>query len=99
MAQEIATLDYSGGSSVPLYLDTEHPASSYGMGVLILGPNPDGEGLPGEPREEDIIDGMCFRLLRDRYGDRIFCKPGQRARVCRALGVAEDEPGIVEATA
>ncbi len=77
---------------VPLRLDTENTASSYGIGVLVFGAK-----VPEERwRKGDILDGMRFRFLRAAYNYEIICEPGQCSRVYRALGVPEGEPGVVE---
>ena len=56
-----------------------HPASHYGLGVL-LAPN------------NEVLDGFMFRFLRDSINARIECDDPQRVR--GALGVPRDEEGI-----
>jgi hypothetical protein len=56
-----------------------HPASHYGLGVLL---DPD----------EDLLDGAHFRELRDTLGATI--ETDQPETVCGALGVPIGEPGI-----
>jgi hypothetical protein len=58
---------------------TNHPASHYGLGVML------------DP-EEEILDGATFRIYRDQFGSRI--ETDQSEKVCRALGVPIGEPGI-----
>ena|SRR3990172_5889511 len=61
---------------------TDHPASSYGLGVMMYA-------------NGDILDGFTFRGLRDTLGARIeTTDPG---KVCKALGVPVGELGIIRA--
>lgn len=53
-----------------------HPASHYGAGVLLAGNN-------------EVLDGMMFRYLRDSVGAWIDCDDPER--VARALGVPWEE--------
>lgn len=55
---------------------THHPASSYGLGVLLTVNN-------------EVLDGFMFRFLRESVGARI--KTDDPARVASALGVDESE--------
>lgn len=59
---------------------TDHAASRYGLGVMLC--------LGGE-----ILDGSHFRALRRLFGADI--ETDEPAKVCRALGVPQGEPGIV----
>ncbi len=69
---------------LPLTLDTQHPASGSGLGVLVL---PDGA----------ILDGERFRAARARGATILTDAP---ERVAEALGVPWQadlkEPSIVE---
>jgi hypothetical protein len=56
-----------------------HPASSYGCGVLLYA-------------NGDLLDGFTFRGLRDTLGAKI--ETTEKRKVCRALGVPTEEPGI-----
>lgn len=58
-----------------LKLDTDHPASHYGMGVLL-------------DKDGDILDGAQFVHLRDAMGASI--ETTDPARVVRALGLPSD---------
>jgi hypothetical protein len=58
---------------------TNHPASHYGLGVML---NP----------EKEILDGATFRIYRDTFGARI--ETDQPEKVSHALGLAFDESGI-----
>jgi len=58
---------------------TNHPASHYGLGVMLYS-------------NGDILDGFNFRGLRDTLGARIETTDPEK--VCRALGVPEGERGI-----
>lgn len=66
-----------------LTFTTNHPASSYGLGVLL-----DSEG--------EVFDGATFRIWRDTFGARI--ETDQPEKVCQALGVPIGEAGIVRIT-
>lgn len=66
------------GEETPLEFTTEHPQSSYGLGVLLF---PNG----------DILDGNGFRSLRDG-GARIVTDSPDKIR--EALGVPLEERGI-----
>ncbi len=58
-----------------------HPASHYGLGVLL-----DYKG--------EVFDGFMFRHLRDSIGAWLLTDdPG---RVCGALGVPKNEKGVIE---
>lgn len=59
---------------------SEHPASSYGLGVIQF-------------HNGDILDGFNFRAMRDNLGASI--ETTDPVKVCRALGVPEGEPGII----
>lgn len=74
----VATLCEGNGNRIPLRWTTDHPASSYGLGVLLL---PDGQ----------VLTGAIFRLLRDLHGRIETTQPG---RVCGALGLPPGESGI-----
>jgi hypothetical protein len=71
-----------GKKVTDLEFTTEHPASHYGLGVLLL---PSGE----------VLDGAAFRLLRDVQEARI--ETDDPAGVCGALGVPEGEAGVIGA--
>lgn len=58
-----------------------HPASHYGLGVLL-----DAKG--------EVFDGHIFRFLRDTVG--AWIKTDDPKRICGALGVPPNEPGIKE---
>ena len=60
---------------------TDHPASSYGLGVMMYA-------------NGDILDGFNFRGLRDTLGATIETTDPEK--VCRALGLPAREPGIIE---
>lgn len=56
---------------------TEHPASHYGMGVLLRG------------KSGDILDGHTFAAFAEAFGARIECDSAQTAmRVRNALVTA-----------
>ena len=59
---------------------TDHPASSYGLGVLTY-------------RNDQLLDGFIFRRLRDALGATVVTK--EPHMVCQALGVPVSEPGIL----
>lgn len=76
---------HPGGPSGPplrikLKLRKDHSASSYGLGVLLIG--------------REILDGHSFRVLRERMNARIETDNIQA--VAGALGVPKDESGLVE---
>jgi len=58
---------------------TDHPASSYGLGVLLYSTG-------------DMLDGFNFRGFRDTLGARI--ETTDPDKVCRSLGIPEGEEGI-----
>lgn len=60
---------------------TDHPMSSYGLGVLLY--------LDG-----DVLDGFNFRALRDHCGAFIVTDDPDKVR--QALGVPIREPGIFQ---
>lgn len=60
---------------------TDHPASSYGLGVLLYSTG-------------DILDGFNFRVFRDTLGAVI--ETDNPDKVCRALGIPVGEQGIVK---
>ena len=62
-------------------VDKLSPQSHYGLGVLLY-------------HDGQILDGFNFRGLRDTLGATIETSDPPRA--CRALGIPEGEPGIVE---
>lgn len=69
----------------PLYrlklrIARNHPAASYGAGVLYAG-------------SQTIFDGHAFRALRDAVG--AFIETNDPAYICRCLGVPPNEPGII----
>jgi hypothetical protein len=78
------------GHSAGLEWTDEHPASHYGLGVLLLRPAP-GSRL----RDGQLLDGESFRSWRDSFGHRIEATPEGCRRVILALGVPADEPGII----
>lgn len=61
---------------------TDHPASSYGLGVL-------------KYRNGRILDGATFLCFRDLFGARIETTDPER--VCRALGLPVGTSGIERA--
>jgi hypothetical protein len=70
----------------PLYrlklrIARNHPAASYGAGVLYAG-------------SQTIFDGHAFRALRDAVGAYIETNDPDYIRRC--LGVPPNEPGIVQ---
>jgi len=67
---------------VRLSWTTEHPASSYGLGVLLY-------------RNGRILDGAAFLCFRDLFGARIETTDPER--VCRALGLPVGTSGIEKA--
>jgi len=72
-------------ASVSLRWTDRHPQSSYGQGVLLYG------------KTSDIFDGASFRAARDHFGARLIYSGIERRKICGALGVPLDEPGIIEA--
>lgn len=63
----------------PLRWTAHHPASSYGLGVLLAANN-------------EVFDGFMFAALRDGVGAWIQTDDPERVR--GALGLLADEPGI-----
>lgn len=60
----------------PLRWTTHHPASRYGLGVLLTANN-------------EVVDGFFFRFLRERVG--AWIKTDDPARVAGALGIEINE--------
>ena len=81
------TIQITGGPTLasqslyrfPLRWTDHHPASHYGIGVILSSNN-------------EVIDGMMFRFLRDSIGAWIDSDDPDRC--ASALGVPRDEPGI-----
>lgn len=63
----------------PLRWTTQHPASSYGLGVLLTANN-------------EVFDGFMLRHLRESVG--AWLQTDDPERVAGALGVEPGEPGI-----
>jgi len=59
----------------------DHPASSYGLGVLLY-------------HNGRILDGAAFLCFRDLFGARIETTDPER--VCRALGLPVGTTGIMK---
>ena len=72
-------------ASVSLRWTDRHPQSHYGGGVLLYG------------KSSDIFDGQAFRAARDHFGAQFVYSGIDRRKICGALGVPVNEPGIVEA--
>jgi len=70
-------------SVVALRWTTDHPASHYGLGVLL------------RKYGSEIVDGATFRAARDNFG-AVIVTDMSRGKICGALGVPQDEPGIVD---
>lgn len=64
-----------------LRIARNHPAASYGAGVLYAG-------------SQTIFDGHAFRALRDSVGAYIETNDPDYIRRC--LGIPPNEPGIVQ---
>jgi hypothetical protein len=72
---------YTDGTRVELYrVDTTHPASSYGLGVVV-------------DAQQRILDGATFRTMRDLFGFVLLTDDIDR--LASALGVPVDEPGLI----
>ncbi|MFA5350902.1 MAG: hypothetical protein WC357_06210 [Candidatus Omnitrophota bacterium] len=72
-------------ASVSLRWTDRHPQSSYGQGVLLYG------------KSSDIFDGQSFRAARDHFGAQLVYNDIELRKISSALGVPQDEPGIIEA--
>lgn len=60
---------------IPLQWTNRHPASHYGLGVLLIG--------------SAVLDGATFRYLRDTLGARIVTDDPDRCRGALALPLSE----------
>lgn len=82
-------LVYRDGTSARMRWTDQHPASSYGLGILLYA------------RSSEILDGERFRALVDQ-GARLECStPVERRRVAGALawpvlGLPDDKLAIRE---
>lgn len=72
-------------ASISLRWTDRHPQSSCGQEVLLYG------------KTSDIFDGASFRAAQDNFGAQLIYNGISRAKICGALGVPLDEPGIIEA--
>lgn len=72
-------------ASVSLRWTDRHPQSSYGVGVLLY------------KASSEVFDGQAFRAARDNFGAQLVYNGISRVRICGALGVPLNEPGIIEA--
>lgn len=70
-----------GKETQELLLQTDHPQSSYNLGVIIYSTS------------KEILDGLSFRYLHTTQNAII--KTDHPQKVCHALGVPLDEPGII----
>jgi hypothetical protein len=71
--------------SVSLRWTDQHSQSHYDHGVLLY------------DKSSDIFDGAALRAARDIFGARLVYNGIERRNICGALGVPQDEPGIIEA--
>ena len=81
--EQIKALGLRQRSPEKLHWTTTHPASHYGLGVLLRG------------KSDAILDGMNFRALRDGFG--AWIETNDPEKVLKALGIygqKSNEPGI-----
>jgi hypothetical protein len=62
---------------IRLFWRPDHPASSYGLGVLLIG--------------RQVFDGHFYRAFREAFG--AWIETDEPARVAGALGIDESEVG------